>query len=153
MIVEVAPTPKVGIKIYTVGDTLSRITLSLATAFNFDCSSAVVREQLLPWLKNYAAKKWSVFPLPFRAPPFSQKVAIHLQTIPFGELITYQDLAAACGSPKAARAVGNFCQGNLFPLLIPCHRVVPKSGGRGSFTPDPRIKERLLQFEEINILG
>jgi O6-methylguanine-DNA--protein-cysteine methyltransferase len=37
-------------------------------------------------------------------------------------------------------------------LLIPCHRVVPKSGGLGSFTPDPRIKEQLIHFEVVTDL-
>lgn len=145
----IASFPKVGVKVHSQGDTLVRITLFLASDFILDCSSPTLQRSLLPWLESYAEHKWEVFPLPLPKTPFSQKVASHLQTIPPGEVITYQALAEATGHPGAARAVGNFCQGNLFPLFIPCHRVVPSNRGLGSFTPDPQIKQQLLQFEGV----
>ena len=114
-----------------------------------ECPEHTILASLITWLKNYAQGKWSIFPLPSPTTAFTQKAAAHLQSIPPGKLITYQELAAAVGSPRAARAIGSFCSGNLFPLLIPCHRVIPSSGSLGAFTPDPRIKEELLQFEGI----
>lgn len=152
-LITIAPSPKVGVKVITEGDTLRRITLFLTPNFVLDCPSKKLRESLIPWLKSYAQGKWSKFPLPpYHKTPFSQKAAHYLQELPTGQVVSYQELAAAIGHPGAARAIGSFCSGNLFPLLMPCHRVIPSSGGMGNFTPDPRIKEHLLEFEGINSL-
>ena len=150
----IASHPKVGVKVHTkAGDTLERISLFLAPKFVLDCSSKKLQDELIPWLKNYSQGKWSLFPLPlYHKTPFTQKAARRLQSIPPGQVITYKELAHAIGHPGAARAIGSFCSGNLFPLLMPCHRVIPSSGSIGSFTPDPRIKEQLLQFEGITNL-
>ncbi len=80
---------------------------------------------------------------------FRHKVWAELCQIPFGETITYSALANKIGS--AARAVGNACRDNPFPLLIPCHRVVAKSG-MGGYSGQTEgellaIKQRLLAFE------
>lgn len=133
---------------HSKGDTFVRITLFLAPAFIIDCPDTL-QTHLLPWLENYAKGKWDLYPLPPLKTLFAQKVASSLQLILPGQLITYQALAQSAGHPRAARAVGNFCQGNLFPLLIPCHRVIPTAGGLGPFTPDPQIKRQLLQFEGV----
>ena len=149
-LITIASLPRVGVKVFTTGDTLERITLFLAPKFVLDCPSEKLQAELLFWLKDYSQGKWSLFPLPpYYKTPFARKAAQYLQSIPPGQLITYQELAKAIGHPGAARAIGSFCSGNLFPLLMPCHRVIPSSGGLGSFTPDPRIKEQLLHFEGI----
>jgi O-6-methylguanine DNA methyltransferase len=59
-------------------------------------------------------------------PPFSRAVLSHVAKIPFGVVETYEDVATAIGS-KAIRAVGTTLSKNRFPVIIPCHRVVPKS--------------------------
>ncbi len=150
-LITIASLPKVGVKVHIqAGDTLERISLFLAPKFVLDCPSKKLQEELIPWLKNYSQGRWSLFPLPpYNKTPFTQKAAQHLQSIPPGQVISYKELAEAIGHPGAARAIGSFCSGNLFPLLMPCHRVIPSSGGVGSFTPTPRIKEQLLQFEGI----
>lgn len=81
--------------------------------------------------------------------PFRNRVWAELCKIPFGETITYSTLAGKIGS--AARAVGNACRDNPFPLLIPCHRVVSKSG-MGGYNGQTAgdfmtIKRKLLEFE------
>ncbi len=149
-LITIAPTPKVGVKVLAEGDTLKRITLFLAPKFILECPSIKLQESLIPWLKAYAQGKWSKFPLPpYHKTPFSQKAARHLQALLPGQVVSYKELATAIGHPGAARAIGTFCSGNLFPLLMPCHRVIPSTGGTGYFTPDPRIKEELLEFEGI----
>lgn len=148
----IASHPKVGLKVLCNEGDIERITLFLSPKFTLDCSSKKVRDALIPWLKNYADHKWASFPLPPFKTPFAQKAANFLQTIPPGKLLSYKELAEAIGHPLAARAIGNFCRGNLFPLLIPCHRVIHSAGGLGCFTPDPRIKEQLLNFEGITSL-
>ncbi len=59
--------------------------------------------------------------------PFRGQVLAALQQVPFGQVVTYGELAKLVGSPKAARAVGSACAHNPVPLVIPCHRVVPAS--------------------------
>jgi methylated-DNA-[protein]-cysteine S-methyltransferase len=67
--------------------------------------------------------------------------------VPRGEVVTYGALAARAGSGKAARAVGTACARNPVPLVVPCHRVVPGSGGIGSYGGGRERKERLLKLE------
>lgn len=148
-LISIASNPKIRIEAQAEGDQLKRITLALSTAFVLQCPSKTLQEKLLPWLQGYSQGRWTPFPLPSLKTPFTQKAASFLQMVPLGQVISYQELAEAIGHPRAARAIGNFCCGNLFPLLIPCHRVIPASGRLGSFTPHPRIKEQLLQFEGV----
>jgi methylated-DNA-[protein]-cysteine S-methyltransferase len=81
--------------------------------------------------------------------PFEQKVLEALRRIPAGEVRTYGQLAQALGHPGAARAVGNACAKNPVPLVVPCHRVVPRSGGLGNYSGGGggATKERLLAAE------
>jgi len=64
-----------------------------------------------------------------------------------GEVVTYGALAAKVGHPKAARAVGSACATNPVPLVVPCHRVLPGSGGVGSYGGGPAVKRLLLAHE------
>jgi methylated-DNA-[protein]-cysteine S-methyltransferase len=81
--------------------------------------------------------------------PFQRALAEALRSIPYGETVTYGELAALAGSPGAARAAGTFCAGNRFPLVIPCHRVVA-ADGIGGFGPlGVDYKRRLLELEGV----
>jgi O-6-methylguanine DNA methyltransferase len=79
--------------------------------------------------------------------PFQRAVADALRAIPYGETVTYGELAALAGHPNAQRAAGTFCANNRFPLFIPCHRVVAADGlgSYGSLGLD--YKRRLLALE------
>jgi O-6-methylguanine DNA methyltransferase len=79
--------------------------------------------------------------------PFQRAVADALRRVPFGETVTYGELAALAGHPNAQRAAGTFCAGNRFPLFVPCHRVVAADGlgSYGSLGVD--YKRRLLALE------
>jgi methylated-DNA-[protein]-cysteine S-methyltransferase len=79
--------------------------------------------------------------------PFQRAVAEALRAVPYGEVVTYGELAALAGHPNAQRAAGTFCAGNRFPLFIPCHRVVAADGlgSYGSLGLD--YKRRLLALE------
>ena len=78
---------------------------------------------------------------------FQAALAEALRAIPYGETVTYGELAALAGRPNAHRAAGTFCAGNRFPLVVPCHRVVAAGGlgGYGSLGGD--YKRRLLELE------
>lgn len=81
--------------------------------------------------------------------PFQQAVIERCRRIPLGETMSYGDLAAAVGHPRAARAVGSVMATNRFPLIVPCHRVVAAGGAIGGFSaPDGiNLKRRLLAHE------
>jgi methylated-DNA-[protein]-cysteine S-methyltransferase len=82
---------------------------------------------------------------------FQQKVQKLCRQIPFGKTMTYGELAAKAGAPGAARAVGSCMARNCFPLVVPCHRVVPAGGRLGSFSAPggTETKQRLLDMERM----
>ena len=69
--------------------------------------------------------------------------------VPCGETTDYTGLASQAGSPKAARAVGSVMAKNPLPLIIPCHRIVARSGLIGGFSAPggTTMKKRLLRHE------
>lgn len=79
--------------------------------------------------------------------PFQASVAEALRGIPYGETVTYGELAALAGHPGAHRAAGSFCAGNRFPILLPCHRVVASAGIGGYGSLGVEYKRRLLALE------
>ncbi len=79
--------------------------------------------------------------------PFQADVAGSLRRVPWGEVVSYGELASLAGYPRAHRAVGTFCAGNRFSLFVPCHRVVA-AGGIGSYgSLGVSYKRRLLRLE------
>ena len=80
---------------------------------------------------------------------FQCAVAETLRAVPYGEVVTYGELAALAGYPNAQRAAGTFCAGNRLPLVLPCHRVVA-AGGLGSYgSLGVGFKRRLLELEGV----
>lgn len=71
-----------------------------------------------------------------------------LLEVPYGELVTYGELARAVGRPRAARAVGGAVGANPIPIIVPCHRVVA-ARGLGGFGPGLEWKRRLLALEGV----
>jgi methylated-DNA-[protein]-cysteine S-methyltransferase len=78
---------------------------------------------------------------------FRQLVQRHLPEIGYGQTRTYGQVAALVGNPKAVRAVGTACASNPLPLVVPCHRVLPASGGPGRYVGGPAAKVTLLTLE------
>jgi len=89
----------------------------------------------------------SELPLDVRGTAFQRRVWEELRRIPLGETRTYGEIAVAIHEPNAARAVGTACGKNPVPLIIPCHRVVPASGGVGNYGLGPDRKRALLESE------
>jgi len=83
---------------------------------------------------------------------FRRRVFEACRLIPYGETLSYAELAVRAGFPKAFRAVGNCLAANRVPLIIPCHRVVCANGqiGRFSAPGGGRMKRRLIQLEAPN---
>ena len=80
-------------------------------------------------------------------PAFQRRVLQALRRVPYGRTITYGQLAARAGRPRAARAVGQAMAHNPVPLIVPCHRVVASGGGLGGFGGGLALKRRLLALE------
>lgn len=102
-------------------------------------------------ITEYFAGTRRDFELLLDVPPtphtFRDRAQRALRDIPFGERWTYSHLAAAAGSGQAARAAGSACATNPLPIVVPCHRVVPSSGGLGAYRGGTAAKRMLLEHE------
>ncbi len=86
-------------------------------------------------------------PLDIRATVFQMRVWRYLLSIPYGEVQSYGEVAAAIGDPKAARAVAHACARNPVAIVIPCHRVIRGSGGLGGYRWGLERKRALIDRE------
>ena len=101
-------------------------------------------------LKQYFSGSLSAFSSPIElrdGTPFEQRVWQTLMTIPYGQTRSYHWVAQQIGHPRAYRAVGGACGRNPLPILIPCHRVIARSGKLGGYTGGIFFKKRLLTLE------
>ena len=78
---------------------------------------------------------------------FQRKVWDAIREIPYGQTLSYGEIAAKIGHPSAARAVGMAAHRNPVPILIPCHRVVGRSGSLVGFSEGLETKRFLLDWE------
>ena len=78
---------------------------------------------------------------------FQKKVWAELLKIPYGKTKSYQEIAEAIGNTNAQRAVGSACNKNPILLIIPCHRVISKTGKLTGFACGVDRKEQLLKLE------
>jgi AraC family transcriptional regulator of adaptative response/methylated-DNA-[protein]-cysteine methyltransferase len=86
-------------------------------------------------------------PLDVRGTAFQQRVWQVLREIPAGSTVSYAELAARIGSPKAVRAVAHACAANSLAVAIPCHRVIRNDGGLSGYRWGVERKRALLQRE------
>lgn len=80
--------------------------------------------------------------------PFAARVLAVVRRIPPGRVATYGDVAAAAGSPRAARAVGNIMR-TCKSLDVPCHRVIAAAGALGGYGGNLALKRSLLRAEGL----
>lgn len=103
-------------------------------------------------LEEYFAGNRKQFDLPLapKGTDFQKRVWKALTDIPYGETRTYGEIAAAVGSPKAARAVGMANNKNPIGIIVPCHRVVGADGKLVGYAGGMEKKEWLLELEKQN---
>ena len=88
-------------------------------------------------------------PLDIQATAFQWRVWRELRRIPLGRTRTYAEVARRIGQPRAVRAVARACATNPVAIAIPCHRVVPKTGGVGGYRWGTEKKRALLERERL----
>jgi methylated-DNA-[protein]-cysteine S-methyltransferase len=121
-----------------------------------ECVLSRLAEQAIQQFKSYFSDPLSEWTLPLaeRGTVFQRKVWHYLQTIPPGATRTYSELAQALDT--SARAAANACRANPFAILVPCHRVVSKSGLGGYFGKTDgsaiELKQWLLDHEREQLL-
>lgn len=108
-------------------------------------------EEGIRWLDQYFSGQIPDFtpPLHLMGTDFQKQVWRELLSIPYGQTITYGDLANALGKPRAFQAVGNAIGHNPLSIMIPCHRVLGKNGALTGYAGGLERKKALLELEGI----
>jgi len=114
---------------------------------DFVQQSDVFQQQAVDFLNNLTKQ---LPPFHLKGTDFQIAVWNALLEIPYGKLVTYQDIASQIGKPNACRAVGAAIGKNPVSVLIPCHRVVRSSGGLGGFYWGLDVKKMILEKEICN---
>ena len=101
-------------------------------------------------LAEYFSGERRIFdiPLSVQGTDFQKKAWTTLRKVSYGTTITYADEAKRAGSASAVRAIGSANGKNPIPIIIPCHRVVPKQGGLGGYSGGAQRKKLLLKLEQ-----
>lgn len=99
-------------------------------------------------LRNPQSLAKTTLTLDVRGTEFQQQVWQAMCKTSWGNTCSYSNLATAIENPKAVRAVANACAANQISLLIPCHRIVKKSGNFSGYRWGRELKQALLQFEQ-----
>ncbi|HPQ47442.1 MAG TPA: methylated-DNA--[protein]-cysteine S-methyltransferase [Clostridia bacterium] len=105
--------------------------------------------EIITQLDAYFSGLQKEFSLDFSAEgtDFQNAVWERIEQIPYGETKTYSQIARELGKPNSARAVGNACNKNPIPILIPCHRVVGSDGKLTGYAGGVGLKKTLLEME------
>lgn len=134
-----------------VGPAWATVENGALTGFGFGEAPerGVANEGVAHQIAEYFAGARHSFDLPLapRGSEFQKKVWAELMRIPFGETITYAELARRVGKPRASRAVGRANATNRIALVIPCHRVIGSNGKLTGYAFGVDIKEKLLAWE------
>lgn len=104
-------------------------------------------------LQEYFAGTLDTFKIPLRfcGTVFQQKVWANLQKIPYGQTISYLELAKMSGNEKAFRAAANANANNSIAIVVPCHRVIQSNGEIGGYAGGTPLKKQLLLHEKTNL--
>jgi O-6-methylguanine DNA methyltransferase len=119
--------------------------------------SVLIRDKKLESMGRDIAAVWQgkkktlPVPLVLSGTGFQMLVWSELLKIKSGSTLTYQQIAKKIGKPKAVRAVGSAVGANPVTLLVPCHRVLSKSGTKLKFGWGPEAKKRLLNAEGVKV--
>ncbi len=116
-------------------------------------AAGVAVDDTLPFARQmdeyfHGERKTFDLPLCLSGTKFAREVYAAVLRIPYGKTATYSDIALMAGRPRAMRAVGNVMRNTPVPVVIPCHRVVHKSGTKSSYRGGADAKYFLQQMEK-----
>lgn len=116
----------------------------------FEDGTSDVIEEAVTQLDEFFAKKRQAFSIPllFVGTDFQKAVWRELLTIPYGETISYGDMARRIGMPKAVRAVANANGANAISIFAPCHRVIGSDSSLTGYGGGLAAKKMLLELEK-----
>ena len=103
-------------------------------------------------LEEYFDGRRKEFEIPLKliGTEFQKKVWNELLKIPYGETVSYKDIAIKIGNPKACRAVGMANHNNPILIIVPCHRVINENNKLGGYALGLDLKRKLLELEKEN---
>lgn len=152
----VAATDK-GVCAVTLGDEVERLRQDLAAEFpqaEITCDEAELQRQVQMLVAHLQGQlPHPDLPLDVRGTAFQQRVWAELRRIPYGETISYSELACRIGQPSATRAVARACATNPAALVTPCHRVTRAGGELGGYRWGLERKRKLLEKEQTGGAG
>lgn len=142
-----------GLRMITTGVSSEDFRDSYLRKFGRDLSRAALPDRLRKQVVSALAGEGVDKPVVdfADAGEFEKRVLETLTRIPRGEVRTYTWVARQAGRPRAVRAVGNICAHNVVPFVVPCHRVVPTTGGVGNYAFGAPVKRALLQREGVPV--
>ena len=112
------------------------------------CDSPITDQARQELNEFFSGKRKSfTIPLDLEGTEFQMQVWKALLTIPYGQTVSYLEVAQRIGNPKAVRAVGTAIGKNPTLLFIPCHRVIASDGSIGGYSAGIEIKKQLLELE------
>lgn len=139
--------------LYFVGEDLNYTAKK--TLHHTEKSDLWIFQEVIVQLREYFEEKRTDFdvPLAFTGTAFQKSVWDALFTIPFGETVSYLQIAKQIGNPKAVRAVGLTNGKNPISIICPCHRVIGSNGKLTGYGGGLHNKKWLLEHEKANSLG
>lgn len=141
--------PSINAHFFVNHSKINHIQISMAKSFSCTISGNDLEEEIATWMSSYSKRKKGAF-LPLNLSsltPFMRKGLRAISEIESGKTASYGEIAARIGCHKGARAIGNVCNKNPFPLVIPCHRVIQGDGSIGGFAYNLNLKKTLLNYE------
>jgi methylated-DNA-[protein]-cysteine S-methyltransferase len=115
--------------------------------------SSDLLDRCLDELRQYFAGSLTNFttPLDLRGTPFQQRVWTAVAAVPYGETVTYREIAARIGAPNAFRAVGAANGANPAAIIVPCHRIIGSEGKLHGYGGGLHQKQALLEMEAAHL--
>jgi len=111
---------------------------------------ASLSDKVYHQLQEYFAGQRTEFSLPykFNGTAFQQQVWVQIAKIPYGQTVTYKEIAQAIGKPRAFQATGRAVGANPLAIIIPCHRVIGSNNGLTGYAFGLEMKKSLLNLEK-----
>lgn len=128
---------------------LAEWTKKRLPAYNLAEDSLILEpyaKELIDYMEG--KRKEFTMPLDLHGTPFQQSVWMALQEIPYGQTVSYSDIAERIQNPKSVRAVGAAIGANPLLITVPCHRVIGKNGNLTGFRGGLDMKKQLLALEQ-----